>query len=375
MKSRCGGGIAVCLLVSAVSLVAQTPTISFGTQSLQSDGTVVVPVQLASAGFQVAAVQFDITFDSSVMSFAASAGSSASSASKTVNNADVTPAILRIVLSGLTQDSIPDGPLVSLFITPVSSGFSGTLNLSNVSASDPSGTGVTVSPPGGSPPIMTFSIVNGASERGGAIAPGEIISLYQTGILPATAAMSDVTMTFNGTRAPILYAGPDQINAVTPFGLAGQSSATVVVTYQGTGVGQGTDPVAPTAPGIFTAGGSAVVVNQDGTINSPSSPAAVLSTVSLYATGAGIFQNPILADGQIIPTGTTPTSTPVAPLGMGVGNGNDVKIIYKGPVPGFISGLMQINFVIPRSTAPGSAVPLTVTIGGVQSPPVTIAVH
>lgn len=59
-------------------------------------------------------------------------------------------------------------------------------------------------------------MVNGASEQGGAISPGEIVSLYQTGILPATAAVSDVSVTFNGTFAAILYAGANQINLVTP---------------------------------------------------------------------------------------------------------------------------------------------------------------
>ena len=141
-------------------------------------------------------------------------------------------------------------------------------------------------------------------------------------------------------------------------------------------VGQNTLPVAATAPGVFTSGGSqGLIVNADGTLNSASNPAAAGSIVYFYATGADVFQGPTLTDGQIVSTATTPTSTPAAKVGMELGTGTDIKITYKGPAPGFIAGLIQVNFLIPPSLTPNSAVPLTLNIGGVQSSAVTIAVH
>jgi uncharacterized protein (TIGR03437 family) len=371
-----GGKTVFALVAAATSLVAQTAQASFGAQVVQSNGTIMVPVQLSSGGLEVAAIQFDITFDTSVASLTPSADSSASSASKTVYTSEVTPSVLRVALTGQNQNSIPDGTLVSLQITPVSSGFSGTLYLSNAVASDPSGTGVTISGPGApSPPVM-LSIVNGASQQGGAVSPGEIVSLYQSGILPATVAISDVSVTFNGTAAPLLFAGANQINVITPFELAGQTTASVAVMYQGTSVGQATVSVAPTSPGVFTTGGTlqAAIVNQDGTLNSPSNPAPIGSTVSLFATGAGVFQNPALTDGEIVSGASTPTSTPVGKVAMNV-DGHDVRMTYSGPAPGLVAGVLQINFVIPASLTPGSAVTLTVGVGGVQSPQVTLAVH
>jgi uncharacterized protein (TIGR03437 family) len=334
-----------------------------------------VPVQLLSAGLEVTAIQFDVAFDGSVTMIAPTAGLSASGASKTINNADVTPSVLRIVLAGQNHNSIPDGMLASLLITPAFSGFSGTLNVLNIIASDPSGTALTFSAPGGPPPTSTLSIVNAASEQGGAISPGEMVSLYQSGILPPTAAAADISVTFNGTPAPILYAGTDQINAVTPFGLVGQTTASVAVMYQGNNVGQATVSVSPASPGIFTSGGSlqGAIVNQDGTLNTASNPAPIGSTVSLFATGAGVYQNPALTDGQIISSTSTPTSKPALNVGMGVG-GHDVRTTYVGPAPGFVAGILQINFVISATISPGSAVPLNIGVGGIQSPQVTMAV-
>ena len=371
-------GKVVFQLVAAASLVGQGVQVSLGTQTLQSDGTVVVPVQLLSGGLEVAAIQFDIAFDGSVTTIAPTAGSSASGASKTLNNADVTPSVLRIVLASQDHNSIPDGMLASLLITPASSGFSGTLNVLNIIASDPSGTTLTVSAPGGPPPTSTLSIVNGASNQGGAISPGEIVTLYQSGILPPTAATTDVTVTFNGTPAPILFTGTDQINAVTPFGLVGQTTASVAVMYQGNSVGQATVSVSPASPGIFMVGASlqGAIVNQDGTLNTASNPAPTGSIVTLFATGAGIFQNPALTDGETVPNPLPAgwQSTPVGKVAVGIG-GHDGGVKYAGPAPGLVAGILQINVMIGPNVSPGSAVPLTIGVGGIQSQQVTMAVR
>jgi uncharacterized protein (TIGR03437 family) len=233
-----------------------------------------------------------------------------------------------------------------------------------------------VTPPPVTPPPVTLSVVNAASQLTGSVSPGELVSLYQSRILPASAAMSDVSVTFNGTSAPLLYVGPNQINAVTPFGLSGQSSAALAVSYQGQTVAQATAQVVPATPAIFTANssgtGQAVIVNSDNSFNSPTNPAAVGSTVTLFAAGAGVFQNPALTDGQIVAIGSTSAPTLQVALGLG---GHDInQITYAGPVPLSIAGILQVNFVIRSNVSPGSAVPLTLTLGSARSPAVTMAV-
>jgi uncharacterized protein (TIGR03437 family) len=58
------------------------------------------------------------------------------------------------------------------------------------------------------------------------------------------------------------------------------------------------------------------------------------------------------------------------PLGFATG------ALYAGPSPGLIWGVTQVNLIVPASVTPGNAVPLAITVGGVQSQPnVTLTVN
>jgi uncharacterized protein (TIGR03437 family) len=225
---------------------------------------------------------------------------------------------------------------------------------------------------GNPPPSSSLTIANAASQQSGSVAPGELVSLYQKSLLPSLAAMSDVTVSVNGSAAPLLYVGPDQINAVTPFAINGQTSASVAVAYQGQTVAQATTPVASVAPAIFTANstgtGQALVLNQDGTYNSASNPAAVGSTVTVFATGVGAF-NPALADGPVLPSELNPTPVPVLNVSLAVGGHDlDPKLLtYVGPSPGAMAGVLQVNFTIPSNVTPGSGLVLGLFVGGARS--------
>jgi uncharacterized protein (TIGR03437 family) len=378
-----------CLFFAVAAEVwAQVPQISLGTQTLQSDGTTAIPIQISSSGNPPAAIQFDVSYDNTTASIAASAGSSATSASKTLYTHALQPNAIRMILVDVNQNNILDGPVVNFVVTPVQSGGMGpyTITFSNVVAVTANGIDMATSSPGnpggpgsggGSPP--PFGIVNAASQTAGAIAPGEIVTLYIKGLVPASAAGSDLSVTINGTATPILYADPNQINTVTPFELAGQSSTQVALNYQGMSVAQGTVSVAATAPGVFSANaqgtGQAVLINQDGTSNSASHPASQGSIVALFATGGGVM-NPPLTDGVPTPT-VAPFAQPVASVQLslcGVDiNPNSLtpagtpQIPYKGPVPGEIPGILQVNFVVPGCKNTGSAVPLYLFVGGVRS--------
>jgi uncharacterized protein (TIGR03437 family) len=49
-------------------------------------------------------------------------------------------------------------------------------------------------------------------------------------------------------------------------------------------------------------------------------------------------------------------------------------VTYSGLAPTF-AGLYQVNAIVPAGVVPGSAVPVTIAIGGVLSNSVTIAVQ
>jgi uncharacterized protein (TIGR03437 family) len=134
-----------------------------------------------------------------------------------------------------------------------------------------------------------------------------------------------------------------------------------------------TVPVLPAVPGILTANasgsGQAVAVNQDGSLNSSSNPAARGSVVILYATGEG-QRNPAGVTGVPAPAYAAPVLSP-ATLTVG---GAAATLGYAASAPGFV-GLMQINLTVPDGAPTGGAVPVALTIGTAQSPSgVTIAV-
>jgi uncharacterized protein (TIGR03437 family) len=115
-------------------------------------------------------------------------------------------------------------------------------------------------------------------------------------------------------------------------------------------------PVIVAAPGIFTttgATGQAAAVNQDGSINSASSPAERGSVVLLFATGQGSSQASV--------------SLTIA--------GYNAPLLYAGPAPGF-PGLMQINAQIPSGFLPPGIQAVQLSIGGATSQSgVTLAIH
>jgi len=106
----------------------------------------------------------------------------------------------------------------------------------------------------------------------GAIAPGEIITLFGNGF------GSQPSVSFDTSPAPILYSSNCQINAVVPFSIKpgmpsfgpfSTSSTFVSVLSGGQTIGLMQLPVVAAVPGIFTVNGTgtgqAAIINQDGT--------------------------------------------------------------------------------------------------------------
>ncbi len=196
-------------------------------------------------------------------------------------------------------------------------------------------------------------IVNGASYAQGAVAPGEIVTLFGAGLGPAALTTRGVNVFFDGRPARVIYARADQVGTVAPMELAGRTVTAVQVMYRGQRSESLMRPVAEAAPGIFTAGsvgsGQGAIVNETGTVNSAAEPAEKGSTVAIYLTGAGVTD----AAGMI-----------AAPVAVRIG-GAETAVRYAGVAPGSI-GLYQVNAVVPPEVASG-ATPVVVSVGGVAS--------
>ncbi len=236
------------------------------------------------------------------------------------------------------------------------------------------------------PPFLG-SVVNAASQLAGAVAPGEILTIFGFGVGPSNPAgftldpagkvatgLNGAQVLFDGRPAPLIYGSPFQANVIVPYEVAGQAATTIAIQSGSLKSAAWTMPVALTAPGIFTLGSSGVgagaVLNQDNSLNAVDNPAAPGSVVQIYATG----------EGQTSPAGVTgavagsQAQTPLQTVKVTIG-GQDATVQYSGSSAGSVASLLQINAVVPAGVTPGAA-DLRISVGGVLSQAgVTIAVR
>jgi uncharacterized protein (TIGR03437 family) len=218
--------------------------------------------------------------------------------------------------------------------------------------------------------IVPGSVLNGASLLPGTVSPGEII------IINGTAIGSDSTQAlFDGTPATLLSTQTNQLSAIVPYEVAGQTTTQLQIAVNGKNTNTLSVPVANTAPGIFTQDGSgkgpAMVLNADGTVNSPANPAARGSSVTITATGEG-QTNPPGVDG-LIASDTPPT--PIATVSVQIG-GNEAPVMSAGGVSGQSAGYFQVVVQVPNEAPTGDKIPIVLTVGGVASQPgVTMSVQ
>jgi uncharacterized protein (TIGR03437 family) len=203
-----------------------------------------------------------------------------------------------------------------------------------------------------------LTVQNAASGASGTVAPGEIVTLRGYGIAPAD-QLGGTQVTFGGIAAPVFSAQSQQVTVQVPWEIAGQTSAEVVVTYNGPpAVASAPAIVAPSAPGIF------VVANSDGTLNSPSNPAKVGGFVTIYGTGGGVT-NPLGITGGLWPIAAS-LATLTLPVSVALG-GTNAMVLYAGSAPTLESGYFQINVAMPSGLKTSAAANLVVTVGGSSS--------
>ena len=194
-------------------------------------------------------------------------------------------------------------------------------------------------------PPSIQSAVNGATFAAGPLSPGSIATLGGSQF-----AGENVSVTFNGLSAQVLFSNATLINVVVPASLGTATTAQVIATVDGTASAPLTVNLAPFAPGIFSNG----VLNQDNSLNSAALPATPGSIIQIYATG-------------LSGTGVITAK---------IGSQAVTQPYYAGPAPGF-AGLQQIDLILP-SDLTGNSVNVSVCGGAtaaqvVCSPAVAVA--
>ena len=247
------------------------------------------------------------------------------------------------------------------------------------------------------PPVLAANgIVNGASfDSEAPAAPGAIVSIFGSNFIsqlavpggdPLPTSLQSVSVTFNGTKAPLFFVAPGQINAQVPFEVTGSTATVQVTTPAGTSNTE-TINLAPASPAIFTANqngvGQAVVVFANtttivGPIKSGTDwrPAKTGDTITIYINGLGAV-TPSINDGwnscdqsMCAPdfSNLTLRNTTVRPVvKMGSVTVPDNLILFSGLAPQF-AGLYQINLTIPDGITVSNQVPVVVQMGSTSSP-------
>jgi uncharacterized protein (TIGR03437 family) len=238
--------------------------------------------------------------------------------------------------------------------------------------------------PNGVPSPAISVVANAASYSQDALSPGQLVAIFGTNLGPSDPASLQVTpsgtvatglggteVLFDGIPSPIVFTSAGQVNAVVPFGVSSDTTQ-VQVQYQGQISDPLPMPVSPATPSIFSADasgtGQAIVLNQDGSLNSGDSPAAAGSVVTLWATGAGQLSPPGI-DGAVVSADSLPL--PLLPVTAQIG-GQAADVLYAGGAPGMVEGVIQVNLRVPPVSG---SVPIQLLVGTAASQPnLTIAV-
>jgi uncharacterized protein (TIGR03437 family) len=162
-------------------------------------------------------------------------------------------------------------------------------------------------------PAIT-SVLNSASLLAVPVVPGSLTTLMGSGF-----SGKNVSATFDGNPATILFNNATQINLLAPSQLSASSSK-LIVTVDGLSSAPDTVTVAPFEPAIFPG----AIANQDSTVNSATNGAAPGSIIYLFATGLS---------GAGVITGHIATEDIPNPY-------------YAGPAPTLI-GVQQVNLQVP----------------------------
>ena len=231
------------------------------------------------------------------------------------------------------------------------------------------------------------AVVSSASYSTAPVGLGELVSLFGTGIGPATPAsltvnngyvtqtLSNTSVTIDGKSAAMVYVSQDMITVQVPYDATIGTQRDVVVHNNGV-TAQGKVDLVAAAPSLFALDGSGIgqaaaltfnMTTSQISLNGVTSPLHAGDIAVLYLTGEGDYATSITPrNGYVIPANLNPLPQ-VSPLPVVSIGGTAATVQYAGPLPGGMLGVLQINAVVPVGTAPGSAVPVTVSIGGAVS--------
>jgi uncharacterized protein (TIGR03437 family) len=237
------------------------------------------------------------------------------------------------------------------------------------------------------PVLFPSGIVNAAS-FGATVAAGSIAAVFGNNLgsavtsataFPLLTTLGGSSFQIGGQGAPIYMTSCYQANVQIPWESAGQTQVPVAATVADLVAAPAIATVAPFAPGIFSVNGlgsgqGAVEIAPTSVLAAPlangARPVQRGEYVAIFATGLGAVSNQP-ATGA--PASSSPLSVTTTLPEVTIG-GAAAQVTFSGLAPG-LAGLYQVNAVVPAAALSGDAVSLVISIGGVTSNTVTIAVQ
>jgi uncharacterized protein (TIGR03437 family) len=171
----------------------------------------------------------------------------------------------------------------------------------------------------------------------------------------------------------MFYVSAGQADIQVPWELMGQSPSMTVSVNSQVSMPQ---PVklSTFAPGIFSTNangrGQGAILNGLYQLVDAAHPAMPGDVIQIYCTGLGpVTSQPATGSAALTDPLSMTTTIPSATIGE-----TPAPVLFSGLAPGYV-GLYQVNVQVPAGTRTGNAVPVAISIGGVASNSVTIAVQ
>jgi len=231
------------------------------------------------------------------------------------------------------------------------------------------------------PGPTNITIVNGASFQPG-ISPGGVAVIFGNGIAPSVQGLvtannifgslpltlAGVTITFNGTQAPIFYIsnsnGQQQVSVQVPFEVTPGPAVSVVISSAGGGSATVSTAVKAYAPGAFTTNsfGQTIALAQrpNGSFVGLTNTALQGEITTFYVTGLGqVTPAAITGSGGDPTLGAAASLLPPQIVNVSVAagvNNAGAPLIGATYVPGLV-GVYAVTFQIPSNAATGFSQP------------------
>ncbi|MBM3810836.1 MAG: hypothetical protein FJW20_04305 [Acidimicrobiia bacterium] len=220
------------------------------------------------------------------------------------------------------------------------------------------------------------------------LAPGGMAAIFGSRLadgsvsatsLPLPTQLGSTRVSISGRPVPLFFAGDlttfSQINGILPYGLTPHISHQLSLRRAGQ-LAFSEVLVSEAQPGIFTVSqtgaGQGVIVHGANPLllADAQNPIARGGIVIIYCEGLGPVSPSIEVGAQ---TPSSPLRQITLPIRVTIG-GQEAVVQFAGLTP-FLSGLYQINAVVPASATAGAAVPVVVTVAGQASNTATIALR